>query len=158
MSKKDRTRMSGAVALAEMCGAELAKFLRQRHPKHTEEFVKRDFESNHYEVDGRTVKSWLAGNWPIGRHLTALINIYGVPFVKCFTAPALTSAEDQTIEQELAELESQIKRIRAKQAEVLRQLGRDVGELAQAPRPSAGGREREAGDGEQGPCRPQRVA
>ena len=125
-----------AVDLTTMCGQEIAGFLRRTHPRFTDEMVLRDLERHGYTASLRTIAGWIAGNMPGSRHLTALINVYGVPLIQSFAAPALR--EGRTIEQELADLENQIKRIRTKQAAVLRQLGRDDERLAQEPRASSG--------------------
>lgn len=138
-----RQQSMSAIDLAEMGGRQTAWFLRHRHPRHTAKEVVRDFQHAGHSVDERTAKAWTQGAMPINRHLMALIQIYGRPFLDAISAPALMPAEERAIDDRLQRIEDELRRIRS-----------DLASPAHPPRPADDRPVRLAGRGQhpQGPA------
>lgn len=107
----------GAVAdrLQSECAAALAVALREQYPSDTCKLIERALIDIGVLAQPATIKGWLAGNWPSGRHLMALIRALGPEFrdrvfAPCMDEKAPTEAERlDTIERELRALKRQLR-------------------------------------------------
>ena len=92
--------------MAAAQGAALAKALRIAFPQNTAKLVERLMIARLSPVSHATVKSWLAGQMPLHKHLAILYREFGTPFIRAVTRPCASNVycaeSNETIQNQLS--------------------------------------------------------